>query len=304
MSTGASTVASPREAAGVRARLTDYVELSKPRITILELVTVVAAMRLALAASDAAWNFGVVTALLIGTTLLAASANALNQLLEMRFDRVMTRTKDRPLPSGRMRPGEAATFGVICVAVGVTLLAVGVNGLTASVGLTSWLLYVAAYTPMKRRTTWNTVVGAVSGALPIVMGWTAGGGGLDAVAFGLFAVLVAWQFPHFMAIAWLCRDDYALAGYKMTTVTEPTGLRAASHGVAGAILLIPSALWPAAALGGSLVYALGVVALSLWQLAVAIRFYRDRNDQTARKLLRASLIYLPVWMLLLSLCLP
>ncbi len=304
MSTGASTIATPGEDHRLVVRLADYLELSKPRITVLELVTVLAAMRLGVAAFGEAWNLGLVMAMVIGTTLLAASANALNQVIEMRFDRIMTRTANRPLPSGRMRPFEAVAFGVVCVAVGVTLLAVGVNGLTAALGLTSWLLYVAAYTPMKRVSAWNTFVGALSGALPIVMGWTAAGGGLDVVALGLFLVLVLWQYPHFMAIAWLCREDYATAGYKMTTVVEPTGRRAAAYAVTGAALLAPVALIPAMAFGGSVVYATVVVLLALLQFAVAVSFYRDRSDKTARRLLRASLIYLPAWMLTLSLCLP
>ncbi|MEM6328818.1 MAG: heme o synthase [Planctomycetota bacterium] len=309
MSTGATTLSAPSASApavaATRSRLADYVELAKPRITILELVTVVAAMRLAVAAGGVAWEWGSVVAMLVGTTLLAASANALNQVLEARFDALMTRTANRPLPAGRMSRLEAAVFGTASVAIGVTLLAVGVNGLTAAIGLTSWLLYVGAYTPMKRVTTWNTFVGAVSGALPIVMGWTAGGGGLDPrVALGLFLVLFLWQYPHFMAIAWLCREDYARAGYKMTTVVEPTGRRAATLAVAGAVLLAPASLLPAMGLGGSPVYASVVVVLAVLQFAVAAMFYRRRDDRSARRLLRASLLYLPAWMLTLSLCLP
>ena len=305
MSTGATTLATSREAIGVWSRLADYVELAKPRITVLELVAVVAAMRLAIAAGGGAWNAWVVTALLLGTALLAASANTLNQYLERKPDGLMVRTRNRPLPSGRMRPKEAALLGIVSVALGVTLLAVGVNGLTAGLGLLSWLLYVAVYTPMKRVSTWNTFVGAVSGALPIVMGWTAGGGQLDGVAVGLFAVLFLWQYPHFMAIAWLCREDYERAGYKMTTVVEPTGKRAGYHAVAGAALLAPAALIPGMMIGGgSIAYATLVVLFAALQFAVAVAFCVNRNDKSARRLLRASLLYLPAWMLVMSFCLP
>lgn len=304
MSIGATTLSTATPT--TRARVADYLELAKPRITILELVTVVAAMQLAVAAGHASWDAWSVSAMLLGTTLLAVSANTLNQYLEVRFDRLMTRTANRPLPAGRMRRVEAAVFGVACVAVGVTLIAFGVNPTTALLGLLCWFLYVAVYTPMKRVSPWNTFVGAVSGALPIVMGWTAAGGPLDGVALGLFAVLLLWQYPHFMAIAWLCRDDYARAGYKMTTTVEPTGRRAAAHAVTGAALLAPASLLPGAAIGGegSVAYACLVVLLAALQLGVAIRFYRNRSDATARRLLRASLIYLPVWMLTLVLCLP
>ncbi|MEM8865362.1 MAG: heme o synthase [Planctomycetota bacterium] len=304
MSTGATTATTT--AAPVRARFADYVELAKPRITILELVTVVAAMQFALAATGGSWTAGPTIAILLGTGLLAASANTLNQYLEIRFDRLMRRTANRPLAAKRMRPIEAATFGIASVAIGVTLLAFGVNGLTAGLGLLCWFTYVALYTPMKRYSTWNTFVGAISGALPIVMGWTAGGGQLDAVALGLFAVLFLWQYPHFMAIAWLCREDYAKVGYKMTTVVEPTGRTAGVYAIVGAAMLAPAALLPAVAVGGdgSVVYACSVVVFAVLQLVVAIRFYRNRTDQNARHLMRASLLYLPAWMLMLVCCLP
>jgi len=305
MSTGATTLAASSETLGVGSRVADYVELAKPRITVLELVTVVAAMRLAIVAGDGAWHAWVVTAMVVGTTLLAASANTLNQYLERRPDRQMVRTRNRPLPSGRMRPREAALLGIASLAAGVTLLAIGVNGITAGLGLLSWLLYVAVYTPLKQHSTWNTFVGAASGALPIVMGWTAGGGQLDGVAVGLFAVLFLWQYPHFMAIAWLCREDYARAGYQMSTVVEPTGRQAGAKAVTCAALLAPAALLPGIALGGgSIAYATLVVVFALLQFAVAVAFYIKRNDSTARRLLRASLLYLPAWMLALTFCLP
>ncbi|MEM9187166.1 MAG: heme o synthase [Planctomycetota bacterium] len=316
MSTGATTLSNPDRAAaavaqtassaGMQAKLADYAELAKPRITVLELVTVVAAMQLAVAATGASWEPASLVAMMLGTTLLAASANTLNQYLEVRHDRVMKRTADRPLPTGRMQRGEAAAFGIASVAVGVTLLTFGVNGVTAGLGLLCWFLYVAVYTPMKRVSPWNTFVGAVSGAIPIVMGWTAGGGPLDLAAAGLFAVLFCWQYPHFMAIAWLCREDYAAAGYKMTTVVEPTGRRAGAHAMVGAALLAPASLLPAIALSstGAVFYACAVLVLAAALFYVAARFYQNRCDATARKLLRGSLIYLPVWMLLLVLCLP
>lgn len=299
MSTGATTLAIPRSQVTSPSRLRDFVELAKPRITILELVTAVAGMYLA---THAQWSPLVVGATLLGAGLLAASANSLNMYLERRLDAKMTRTADRPLPAGRMAPAEAAVFGVATVSIGFTLLVLGVNWTTALLGLASWFLYVAVYTPLKTRTPLNTFVGAISGALPIVMGWTAGGGALDATALGLFLVLFLWQYPHFMAIAWLCKDDYAAAGYKMDTVVEPTGARAGALAVAGAALLLPAALLPAIRTDYSAQnYAVLASLFTLAFVAAAAAFLVRRNDRSARLLLRASLLYLPAWMVVLCL---
>lgn len=298
MKTGASAVATSRQDERAASRVRDYLELIKPRITILELVTAVAGMYLA---CGAAWTPGLVIATLVGAGLLAASANALNQYIERPLDAKMSRTAARPLPTGRMAPLEAVVFGVVAVAMGTTLLALAVNFTTAALGLLSWFLYVAVYTPLKTRSTLNTAVGAVSGALPIVMGWTAGGGALNVTALGLFLVLFLWQFPHFMAIAWLCRDDYARAGYKMSTVVEPSGARAGAIAVAGAALLLPAALLPSInTLFAAYDYATLAVALGAAQLVVATLFLWRRTDQSARRLLRASLLYLPAWLLVLT----
>ncbi|MEN1681966.1 MAG: heme o synthase [Planctomycetota bacterium] len=306
MSTGVTvTAAEAARPNTLRARLADYAALAKPRISLLELVTVGVAYRFAVAAGGE-WSPTVFMVLMVGTTLLAASANTLNQYLEIKHDRRMFRTADRPLPAGRMRPSEAAWFGLVSLAVSITLIAFGVGPVPAAIGLVCWWLYVGVYTPLKRHSTFNTTVGAVSGALPIVMGWTAGGGSLDGVAMGLFAVLLLWQYPHFMAIAWLCKDDYARGGYRMSTVVDPTGRWAGVQAVAGAALLAPAALYPAAIIGGdgSVTYACLAVLLAVLQLVYAVAFYRNRTDLTARRLLRASLLYLPGWMLALSLCLP
>lgn len=313
MSTGASSMTVPRtdaaasSVAGARSRVADYVELTKPRITILEVITVLAALYLATngMASDSVFSLGLLAATVIGTTLVAASANTINQYLERQSDGRMLRTASRPLPAGRLTPSEAALFGIACLAVGSTILAIGANWQTAAIGVGSWLLYVGVYTPMKPRTTWNTFVGAISGALPILMGWTAGGGEWNLTAAGLFGVLFFWQFPHFMAIAWLCKDDYRRGGYKMSTVVEPTGLTAGAHAVASGAMLLPVCLLPVLESGGAApVYSTIAVLLGVAQLYVAFRFFIKRNDLTARHLLRASLLYLPAWLLTLCLCAP
>jgi protoheme IX farnesyltransferase len=298
MSIGPTTVPAADSRSRLSARLADYVELTKPRIVLLELVTVIVGMYLAARNELTA---GLLTATVIGTTLVAASASILNQWMERDRDARMRRTADRPLPAGRIASGEAITLGVVTFAVGMLTLALWVNGTTALVGVVCWAIYVAAYTPMKTRSTLNTAVGAASGALPILMGWTAGGGAFDMVALGLVGVLYLWQFPHFMAIAWLYRGDYAAAGYQMATVDDPSGLRAGAIAVSGALALLPISLVPALAphSNSPCVYCVWAMALGLVQLASASMFFAARNDQTARRLLRASLVYLPCWLGLL-----
>ena len=305
MSTGATTLTADTRPHWL-AKIGDYVELTKPRIMMLELVAVVAAMWLAVEMTGSAlWTASVIASTIIGTALLAASANAINMYIERGLDRMMTRTAGRPLPSGRLAPWQAAAFGVATLSVGVTVLALGANWLTALIGVVSWFLYVAVYTPMKTRSTFNTTVGAVSGALPILMGWTAGGGGFDLTAAGLFGVLMLWQYPHFMAIAWLCREDYARAGYQMSTVVEPTGLRAGAVAVIGAALLLPVGLLPGVASNGAApMYATAAVLLAVGLMLAAALFLVSRTDRSAKRLLRASLLYLPLWLLATWLLLP
>lgn len=299
MSTSARGIAVTHDAATVStaSRARDFLELSKPRITVLELVTAVAGLYLAAgSAMPPVESIG----LLVGAGLLGASANALNMYLERRLDRLMQRTANRPLPSGRMAPVDAARFGFAAVSLGLTVLVLMVNWTTALLGILSWFLYVAIYTPLKTRSPFNTTIGAVSGALPIVMGWTAGGGALDVTALGLFLVLFLWQFPHFMAIAWLCKDDYQAAGYQMSTVVEPTGARAGAVAVAGAAMLLPATLLPVQDTTFSAVPYMALVTLiNLMLLVVAGRFLWGRHDRSARRLLRASLLYLPLWLAVL-----
>ncbi|MCA9239330.1 MAG: heme o synthase [Planctomycetales bacterium] len=300
MSTSATGIAISRDRPQLAfwtARVRDYLQLAKPRITILELVTAVAGMYLA---SYGAIPLEVAAATLVGAGMLAVSANTLNQYLERRLDARMKRTADRPLPTGRLTPTSAAVFGFFNLALGMTVLVLGVNWTTAILGLVSWLLYVAVYTPLKVRTPFNTTIGAVSGAIPIVMGWTAAGGALDATALGLFGVVFFWQYPHFMAIAWLCREDYTAAGYQMDSVVEPTGARAGAIAVAGAAMLLPVAVLPAIRTPFSAQeYLMVAASLNALLILVAGMFLLRRNDRSARRLLRASLLYLPAWMLAL-----
>jgi heme o synthase len=276
----------------------DFVELTKPRIVVLELVTVVVAAHLAAPHNLYPW---VLLHTVIGAALVAASAGALNQWWERAADARMSRTARRPLPSGRLAVWQVLLFGGATLALGAVELITFVNWLTAGVALATWVVYVLIYTPLKSRSPLNTAVGAVSGALPILIGWTATGAAVDTRAWALLAVMFLWQFPHFMAIAWLYREDYARAGQKMLTVVDPTGLRAAAQAVVGALVLVPVSLVPALspAAGSPIVYFGWALVLGGLQAAAAVLFLLRRDDRSARRLLRASLLYLTCWMALL-----
>ena len=298
MSTTAIAVAPSRLAAWARVR--DYVELTKPRIAVMELVVVAAAMTVA------TWGTPdpvVVLHALMGTLLVAASASAANQWLERRLDARMPRTADRPLPTGRLAAWQAAAFSALALAAGAAYLVGLVNWSATGWALLTWAVYVLAYTPLKTRSATNTAVGAVSGALPVLIGWTATGAAIDARAVALVLVLFLWQFPHFMAIAWLYRDQYARAGHQMLTVVEPTGRRAGWQAVLAALALVPVSLVPVLENPGlgSIVFMAAAALLGLGQLALAAAFWHRACDARARLLLRASLVYLPTLLAMLML---
>jgi protoheme IX farnesyltransferase len=280
------------------ARIADYIELTKPRIVVLELLTVIAAAFLAAPYRIEPW---VLLHTVVGAALVAASAGALNQWWEQATDARMTRTANRPLPAGRLNSTQVLLFGAVTLAVGLLELYLWVNPVTTTAALATWLIYVFAYTPLKTRSPLNTAVGAVSGALPILIGWTATGAAIDMRALALVAVMFLWQFPHFMSIAWLYRDEYARAGQQMLTVVDPTGLRAGAQALAGALALVPVSLVPALApdAGSPVVFGVWTLVLGAIQAAVATQFLIHRNDRSARRLLRATLCYLVCWMGLL-----
>jgi heme o synthase len=280
------------------ARGADFLELTKPRIVALELVTIVAAYHLA---SPRGIDFGVLWPALVGAALVAASAGAFNQWWERASDARMERTANRPLPAGRLTTRQVLVFGSVTLAFGGVTLVHWVNYTTAGIAFAIWLIYVAAYTPLKRRSPLNTAVGAVSGALPILIGWTAAGAAIDIRAWALVAAMFLWQFPHFMAIAWLYRDDYRRGGQRMLTVVDPTGLRAAAQAVAAALVLVPVSLIPALSpqAGSPAVFCWWTLLLGVGQAATAVLFLIERDDRSARRLLRASLLYLTCWMGLL-----
>jgi protoheme IX farnesyltransferase len=279
-------------------RLADVLELTKPKIASLVLVTV------AVASFVASWGFPPAWLLLntlLGTALIAASASALNQYLERESDSLMPRTAERPLPAGRLTPRFVLWFGGVTFGIGVVYLALAVGLVTAALGLFTWFVYVCLYTPLKSRTPLNTAVGAVAGAAPVLMGWTAVGGSLDVRAFTLFLIIFLWQFPHFMAIAWMYRRDYALGGMKMLSVVDPSGHRAAGQAVVGALMLIPVSLLPTQLHIAGEVYFVFALLLGLAQLLCAIAFAWKLSEVAARRLLFASLLYLPALFFLLML---
>jgi protoheme IX farnesyltransferase len=239
---------------------------------------------------------------MLGTLLVASSASALNQYLERKLDLRMDRTADRPLPAGRLSAAEVIAFAVVTIVAGEVYLALLVNREAALWGLLTWAIYVWVYTPLKTRTPLNTAIGAISGALPVFIGWSAAGSVSDDFlrASSLFMIVFLWQFPHFMAIAWMYRKQYGKAGMQMLSVVDPTGRRAGVQAVCGALALLPVSLLPGLftpGLGGS-VYLASAFLLGVMQLAFAVAFCTSLSDLAARRLLKASLVYLPTVLML------
>lgn len=274
-----------------RTRLADYAELTKPRVGLLVLFTVAAGACLA---SPTAAQPAIILNVVCGTALVVAGASVLNQVLERRTDALMARTEARPLPAGRLPVAEAATLGASLAATGLAYLAVsGPHVLAAAVAALALVIYVFVYTPLKRRTTLNTLVGAVPGALPPVIGWTAVRGSLSLEAVILFAILFLWQVPHFLAIAWVYRSDYARAGLQMLPTLDRGGLLTGRQMVNYCLALVAVSLAPAVGGLAGPFYALGALALGLGFLWSAWAFSRRVCAERARRVLWASLVYLP-----------
>lgn len=278
--------------------LAALVELTKPRIALMVVIT--AATGFLLGARGASHPTTLILSIL-GTGLVAGGASAWNQLLERDRDARMKRTKNRPLPSGRVSPRSAAVFGALITSGGLVMIALASNLTAAAVAATTLLLYVLVYTPLKPRTTLNTAIGAIPGALPPVIGWAAATDRLGVEAWTLFLIVFLWQFPHFLAIAWIYRDDYARGGHKMLPSVDPRGAMTGRQAACHALALVPAGLMPSAVgLAGGWYFA-GALVLGMFYLAASVRFWADVSDQNARDLLRASIIYLPVILALLLL---
>lgn len=281
-------------ASSLVTRCLDYIELTKPKIAILALVTVTLGYALAAAETGLSTNWwSQLCHAVIGIALVASASSAWNQYIERRIDAKMLRTCRRPLPAGRLRPAEVAVFSTMTAVVGLAWLAYNVNLLTTVLAAVTLVLYAGVYTPLKRYTVLNTVVGAIPGALPPVLGWTAAGGGLDLGAFALFAILFLWQFPHFMAIAWLYRQDYADGGLKMIPVNDPSGWKTGLTAIGYSLALLPVSLLPAQFGMAGIGYAGAATILGLWYILASVQFLRLKTVGATRRLLWTSLLYLP-----------
>ena len=280
------------------SRFRDFVALTKPRIAMMVLITVFTGFYLG---ARGASNPSTLLLTMAGTGLVACGASVMNQVLEKDRDKLMRRTVNRPLPAGRVGSIEATVFGCLITSAGLLMLALGVNGLSAVVAVATWLLYVFVYTPLKPLTTLNTAIGAIPGALPPVIGWAAATDRLGVEAWSLFLIVFLWQFPHFLAIAWVHREDYARGGFRMLPLVDPTGAITGRQAAFHALALIPAGLLPTAiGLAGN-VYFIGAMILGIYYLIDSIKFWMNISDQSARKLMRASFLYLPAIVLLLLL---
>ncbi|MGC2237972.1 MAG: heme o synthase [Pyrinomonadaceae bacterium] len=278
-------------AIGAREKLAAYIELTKPRIAFMLVLTSAAGFYLG---ADKGFNFVLFINAMIGIALLAFGVATLNQVWERKTDALMERTAGRPLPANKLTVSEALIFGVLLCSIAEIYLSVLVNNLTALLGLVVIVGYVLVYTPLKTRTSVSTAIGAIPGAMPPLMGFTSSANEITLGAFALFVILLFWQFPHFLAIAWMYREQYAKAKILMLPVIEPEGKITAQQIVIFTILLIPVSLAPYFFGIAGLIYLIGASLLGIWFLAASIGAARAKSNEKARKLLLVSVIYLPL----------
>jgi protoheme IX farnesyltransferase len=284
--------------APIKPRLRDYTELTKPRIGAMALITVAVGY---LMGAAPAIDWLTLSATLVGAGLVAAGGSALNCVWERKADLRMTRTANRAVPAGRIPVAEAGAFGAALTFLGTGLLVIAVpHWQAAAAAFATFALYVFVYTPLKSRTAWNTVIGAIPGALSPVIGWCAARGNVTAEGLSLFGILFAWQLPHFYSIAWMHRADYARGGMKMLPVIDTTnGVRTGQATVASCLLLLALAVVPFVTHAAGAIYLAGSTLIGLWFLARCVTFATTRDDFTARRVLRGSLVYLVAVMALL-----
>jgi protoheme IX farnesyltransferase len=278
-------------APALRQRLSDYFTLTKPRIAVMVLITVAAGY---LAAAGTSAKFIPLVHTLIGTALVAAGASAWNMWIERITDARMRRTSNRPLPAGRLHHMEAVVFGTALVITGLNYMYHALPSPAAAIvaGLT-FISYVLIYTPLKTITPWNTHIGAIPGALPPVIGWCAATGTIGWNAVALFLILLFWQLPHFMAIAWMYRHDYGRAGMRMIPVDDPTGAKTSRTMIVWCVVLVVASLIPVALKPWDWIYLVGAIALGWFFLRSTLRFRVERNERQARRVLKTSILYLP-----------
>ena len=280
------------------SKLAAYIELTKPRITMLVTLTAAAGFCLGTTGSI---DYIKLAHLSLGIALLSSGIGTLNQFMERDTDRLMRRTETRPLPSGRLLASHALLFGLGLSVAATVYLAIFINQLSAVLGAVTFASYLFVYTPLKTRTTLSTVLGAFPGAMPPFIGWVAARDEIGLGAWVLFAILFLWQFPHFLAIAWMYRDDYRRAGIKMLPVVEPEGRVTSQQIVLYTIMLVPVSLLPALIGIAGTVYLIGAIALGLGFLYFSLRAAAQRTTWQARRLLLASVLYLPALFVLMVL---
>ncbi len=287
----ADALSVPLQVGRSSTHLADYLALTKPRLNVLVVATSAAGYYLGAPGGPSLWPMAHAVA---GTALVAGGAAVLNQVCERDTDALMRRTRMRPLPDGRVPPADARIFGLALAACGLALLVARANVFAASLAAASLLIYLIVYTPLKRRSWFATLVGAVPGALPPLIGWTAAHGSVSMGGAALFAIVFLWQIPHFMAIAWLYRDDYRQAGFPMLPVIEPDGRSTGRQAVTYAAALVPISLIPTAiGVSGPAYFTIALV-LGVALLYLSSRFARARGEGSARALFFASIIYLPL----------
>ncbi|ADE53683.1 heme o synthase [Coraliomargarita akajimensis] len=288
--TSSPSYAQRSDALLLKRRLVDYYELTKPRLSFMSVVTVIVGYL----AADPVRDLGLFISLLIGTSMAAGGAAVLNQWMERDADARMARTQDRPIPAGRVLPLQALLYGLFLSLGGCLILQVWVNHLAAFLTSLTVVSYVLLYTPLKQLTTWNTIVGAIPGALPPLIGWAAAEGSISTLGWLLFAILFLWQLPHFYAIAWKHRKDYAEGGFVMLSNADSTGRRVAVHSFIFSVALLISTLLPSVLGYTSWAFAVFAVVMGAYLLRPAIEFLKSaERDQAARKLFIASVCYLP-----------
>lgn len=276
---------------GVREKLAAFLELTKPRIAFMLVLTAAAGFYLG---SGRSFDVLLFFNSMLGITFLAFGVATLNQYWERKTDRLMERTANRPLPTNKVTPTEALIFGILLSVIAEVYLFFLVNGLTAGLGLIVIFGYVLLYTPLKTRTSASTAIGALPGAMPPLMGWTSSADSITLGAWALFALLFLWQFPHFLAIAWMYKEQYANAGIKMLPVVEPEGKITARQIVLFTVLLLPVSVAPFFIGMAGIVYLIGASLLGIWFLTASIRAARAKSVKNARKLLLVSVLYLPL----------
>jgi heme o synthase len=280
------------------ARSRDFVSLAKPRLNLLVVASTLAGYAMAGGETLGVWR---VAGLLLGTGLVAGGASAFNQVMERDLDALMRRTRTRPLPDQRLQPIEGLLFGAAATLVGLLMIVASANVLAAAVAFATLFSYVAVYTPLKRRSSFGTVIGAIPGALPPIIGWAAAEGTLPPQAWTLFGIMFLWQLPHFLAIAWMYREDYARAGFPMLPVLEPDGRSTGRQAVLYAAALLPLSLAPTLMHMAGQLYFAGALVLGVAFLALTARFARTRSTREARQVFFGSIIYLPLlWILMIA----